>query len=185
MFASAQKDSKTQAWETDRSIKSGHIYVVAYVNEIVPGREYLWDWMLDVYTLDKPIPCPAIGLGHVIPKPEHDHAMHALNMQLADMRMHWQAATMPSPRVTTWQFPRPPAVFADATTNKEIDITSVELHTAVQHKDWDGPMCTMDLIWYQPIKRGIAPLKTFQARVLGHLRVLKKPVSFVFPSRTR
>jgi hypothetical protein len=56
VFASCQRDKKTLDWVTDKTILRGHIYCVAYVKHIVPGRLYKWDWMLDVTPL--PLPSP-------------------------------------------------------------------------------------------------------------------------------
>jgi hypothetical protein len=173
VFASCRVDKKIEDWVTDKTISSGHIYCVAYVKEIVPGRERSYDWMLDVYPLEIAIPVAAIGFGHVTPTPAHAPAMLALNAQLASLQM---TSTVPVSKV--WSHTTDPVPMS-VEGGRMLPLSAVHMYKNRCHTSWDGAMKTGDIVWYSPIKRGYASGEMIQARIVAHLSVLIEPV-FIF-----
>jgi hypothetical protein len=165
VFASCVQDSKIEDWVTDASIKRGHIYCVAYVKEIVPGRERRYDWKLTVYPLREAVPIPAVGLGHVKPTPAHASAMLALNAQLASLQM-------PARAKSVWTHFTEPTEFTSTVGNARLPLRAVEQYGSRQHTSWPAPAKTGDVVWYSPVVKSHALSMVLQVRVLGQLCIM-------------
>ena len=178
VFVSARVDKPGPfKWVTDRNIKHGHIYVVAYVLgcERVFGQNFKWHWMLEVYPLQRAVECPWVGLGSPRPSLRHADAMRKLNAQLPYMQM------LTASRV--WSFVHEGSSITNMRETRAIPMAYVSAYLSTKHKDWEFICSRGDTMVYaiknkDPIGDwGIQDGTTqIQVKVLGHLYVHKTPV---------
>jgi hypothetical protein len=197
IFVSPQRNSKnTHGWVIDTGIKLGHMYVLAYIVRFERAVGfYKWDWVLEVYGLAEPVPCPPVGLSNRSPRVEHDAAMHALNNQLSvlrsprdehDAEMHALVTQLGVLQMTrVWIFTDDPVSFANLAENTVIPVDMVQCYASVQHVKWATSMDAGMTVWYT-LKSREDPVEWFtvegtpkvQVKVLGHLFVCIEPVYF-------
>lgn len=180
VFVSARVDKPGPLkWVSDPGILRGYMYVLAYVLGFNPGDvDYDLYWMLEVYLLQTPVQCAAVGMGLQRPRKEHASAMRLLNAQCAFMQIDM------SSRV--WTFgDEVPTPFTNCLRTKQIPLSMIQCYKLAMHHVL-GRFALGDSVWYTFTTRDAAGpwiipegCTRVQVKVLGHCYVAQLPVRTV------
>jgi hypothetical protein len=178
IFVSARKDvAGPLKWESDPGIKSGYMYVVAYITGYEDGQDYIYNWQLEIYPITHPIKCPPVGQGPRSPRAAHASALAALAIQLDDMTLRGCMSRV-------WSFGDEPTAFCDQRNTFYIPTDVVQCYTSATHKEWSGMCSSGQQMWYKVVKD--EPVMDWgyregteyvQVKVIGHMYLHNAGVS--------